>query len=116
MPTIRAVFLLSLFYILFAVADGAADNDKCCYIPTCPDYSTDKAWASRPAQPDKNVDVFYVYPTIYSKKHPKNMDVFDQKLRSDVQGLLKAQAGAFSPSANVFAQGSPVLLPNTAQS
>jgi hypothetical protein len=49
------------------------------------------------------VDVFYVYPTIYSAKCPKNMDVFDKKLRDDVQGLLKSQGGVFFPSANLFA-------------
>lgn len=49
------------------------------------------------------MDVFYVYPTIYPEKWPKNMDVFDKELRSDVQGLLKAQAGVYSGECNLFA-------------
>ncbi|WP_419787118.1 DUF3089 domain-containing protein [Pseudodesulfovibrio sp.] len=72
-------------------------------IPPCPDYRQEEAWASRPANADKAVDVFYVYPTIYPDTAPKNMDVFNDQLRSDVQGLLKAQAGVYSPSANLFA-------------
>lgn len=77
---------------------GATDT-----IPPCPDYQKDISWASKPANPDKPVDVFYVYPTIYPKKSPKNMDVFDKGLRADVLGLLKAQAGVYSSSANLFA-------------
>ncbi|MBI9111301.1 DUF3089 domain-containing protein [Maridesulfovibrio ferrireducens] len=72
-------------------------------IPACPDYSKNISWASKPVNPQKSVDVFYVYPTIYPKTSPKNMDIFDKTLRSDVQGLLKAQAGVFSGSANLFA-------------
>jgi hypothetical protein len=72
-------------------------------LPGCPDYSQLVSWASLPVSPDKPVDVFYVYPTIYPDASPMNMDVFDQALRTDVQGLLKAQAGVYSQSANLFA-------------
>ena len=87
----------------FAYGVAAAANETDCGIPACPDYKQDDAWASKPARPDKPVDVFYVYPTIYPGTRPKNMDVFNGKLRSDVQGLLKAQAGVYSGSANLFA-------------
>ncbi len=86
-----------------SAGDGRGVDGAVCDIPACPDYRKDVSWASRPANPDKPVDVFYVYPTIYPKKTPKNMDVFNDELRSDVQGLLKAQAGAFSDSANLLA-------------
>jgi hypothetical protein len=86
-----------------SAGDGRGADGAACDIPACPDYRKDVSWASRPANPDKPVDVFFVYPTIYPKKTPKNMDVFNDELRSDVQGLLKAQAGAFSDSANLFA-------------
>lgn len=82
-------------------ADGGRAPDDC--VTPCPDYRREDAWASRPVQPDKAVDVFYVYPTIYPEASPRNMDVFDKGLRADVQGLLKAQAGVYSPSANLFA-------------
>ncbi len=84
------------------VADVANVTDAC-EIPACPDYTLDESWASRPGNPDKPVDVFYVYPTIYAGSKPKNMDIFNEQLRSDARGLLKAQAGVFSGSANLYA-------------
>ena len=79
-------------------AEGATDC-----VPGCPDYGQMISWASLPDNPDKAVDVFYVYPTIYPESSPWNMDVFNQALRADVQGLLKAQAGVYSGAANLFA-------------
>ncbi|WP_316897418.1 DUF3089 domain-containing protein [Pseudodesulfovibrio indicus] len=95
-------FLLCLMLsaVVFA-GDGTKGADDC--VTPCPDYRQEIAWASRPAHPDKAVDVFYVYPTIYPETSPRNMDVFDKGLRGDVQGLLKAQAGVYSPTANLFA-------------
>ncbi len=90
---------LSFFFASHAWAAPATD----CDIPPCPDYSNDDSWASRPLTPDNPVDVFYVYPTVYSGNCPKNMDVFNTQLRSDVQGLLKAQAGVYAGAANLFA-------------
>jgi hypothetical protein len=49
------------------------------------------------------VDVFYVYPTIYVEKDPPNMDINDPQLRKNAEGLLTAQAGVYSPYANLFA-------------
>lgn len=97
--------ILCLFCLLILIAPniGAAENKPACDIPACPDYKRDITWASKPAHPNKPVDVFYVYPTIYPGTCPKNMDVFKDKLRSDVQGLLKAQAGVYSGAANLFA-------------
>ncbi|KIX12749.1 DUF3089 domain-containing protein [Dethiosulfatarculus sandiegensis] len=96
-----SLFCLCLCGAAYAAQDKTAKNADC--VPACPDYSKEISWASRPAHPDKKVDVFYVYPTIYPDAYPKNMDVFNQELRADVQGLLKAQAGVFSNSANLFA-------------
>jgi hypothetical protein len=103
MRIIRTI-LCTLFLFIFLSANAwAAENTTACEIPACPDYTKDVSWAAKPASPDKPVDVFYVYPTIYPDTCPKNMDVFNQELRSDVQGLLKAQAGVYSGSANLFA-------------
>ncbi|MFA7677481.1 MAG: DUF3089 domain-containing protein [Candidatus Omnitrophota bacterium] len=68
-----------------------------------PDYSQGSSWVAKADKPKKGVDVFYVYPTIYVGKEPKNMDIFDPQLRSNAQGLLIAQAGVYSPYANLFA-------------
>jgi pimeloyl-ACP methyl ester carboxylesterase len=68
-----------------------------------PDYTDDHAWVARPADLSKPVDVFYVYPTIYLEKDPPNMDIDDPQLRENAKGLLTAQAGVYSPYANLFA-------------
>lgn len=101
-----AIVLLALLYGCLAVPPLAADEGQkprtdC--IPACPDYTKAETWASRPANPEKPVDVFYVYPTIYPEEWPRNMDVFNTQLRADVQGLLRAQAGVYSPAANLYA-------------
>ncbi|WP_320169426.1 DUF3089 domain-containing protein [Maridesulfovibrio sp.] len=97
----QAGYCVLLCMLLAAESWAAGDNP--CEIPACPDYSKDICWASRPTVTDKAVDVFYVYPTIYPGTCPKNMDIFNKELRADVQGLLKAQAGVYSSSANLFA-------------
>jgi len=72
-------------------------------VPPAPAYENDQSWVSRPEQIDKPVDVFYVYPTIYAGTSPVNMDISDPSLRAGAQGLLTAQAGVYSPHANLFA-------------
>ena len=71
--------------------------------PSAPDYSEDFAWVAKPDVLDKAIDVFYVYPTIYAGTDPVNMDISDPALRANAAGLLKAQAGVYSPHANLFA-------------
>jgi hypothetical protein len=66
------------------------------------DYSKAVNWVSLP-QITQEVDVFYVYPTIYTQESPANMDITESKLRANAAGLLVAQAGVYAPYANVFA-------------
>ncbi|MDD3437459.1 MAG: DUF3089 domain-containing protein, partial [Candidatus Gastranaerophilales bacterium] len=67
------------------------------------DYSQKSNWVAYPQNPDKKIDVFYIYPTIYAEKKPFNMDVNRADLREKAQHLLLAQAGVFSSSANLYA-------------
>ena len=67
-----------------------------------PDYSKEFCWVAKPQTIDKSVDVFYVYPTIYLGTNPKNMDISDLSLRENAKGLTVAQAGVYSPHANLF--------------
>jgi len=109
MKSMSTISFLALLCICCATGAWAANDtakttdNTACEIPACPDYKNNNSWAARPAVQKKAVDVFYVYPTIYPGKAPKNMDVFNKELRSDVQGVLKAQAGVYSGSANLFA-------------
>lgn len=103
MRIFRIIFCSAMLCIMFSSVAIASDLTPNCDIPACPDYTENISWASKPDSPNKPVDVFYVYPTIYPGSCPNNMDVHDKNLRADVQGLLKAQAGVYSSSANLFA-------------
>lgn len=109
MRTFYTLSLLALFCICCATEAWTAKDDvkttadTAYKIPTSPNYKDNNSWAAQPTAPTKAVDVFYVYPTIYSDTAPQNMNIFNKELRSDVQGLLKAQAGVYSDSANLFA-------------
>jgi hypothetical protein len=72
-------------------------------LPTAPDYAQDYYWLSKPDQIEHAVDVFYVHPTVYTQPDPTNLDLADPELRSYAQGLLVAQAGVYTDSANLFA-------------
>ena len=87
---------LSVMGVFLMAAVGCAYSDS-------PNYSEDFAWVSKPEKIDKSVDVFYVYPTIYVDKTPENMDISREDLRNNARGLLIAQAGVYSPYANLFA-------------
>jgi len=65
-------------------------------------YDKKENWVAFPSEIDKEVDVFYVYPTIYGEEYPKNMDVKRPDLRAKAHNLLFSQAGVFKPSANMY--------------
>ncbi len=119
---------LSLLLFVFLVSSCSKkilpeyDAEK---IPAPPDYASPNAWAAHPAKPDpadlvpgKNfftqpnpnpdVDVFFVHPTIYSKKHnpewPWQGDTYNRKLNNRVDNsTIKYQASVFNGSAKVYA-------------
>ncbi len=93
--------------------------------PTRPDYSKDAHWAALPQKRDAadsvpfgsgfhddqskaRVDVFFVYPTIYTGKpnpaHPWNADVTDATLNGEIQrSTILHQASVFNGSCRVYA-------------
>ena len=68
-----------------------------------PNYKKASSWAAKATKIDKPVDVFYVYPTIYAEKSPKNMDISRPDLQARVDHLIASQASVYSKSANLFA-------------
>ena len=64
-------------------------------------YADTTNWLSLPAT-DKEVDVFYVYPTV-SANVTGSMDITDDEDRALAQGILASQASVFESDANVFA-------------
>jgi len=94
-------------------------------LPPPPDYNLLTSWVGHPEKndeadkvPGKNqlenkqnealVDVFFVYPTIYSDKqlasNPWNADINDEKLNEEIaSSTIKNQASVFNGSAKVYA-------------
>ncbi len=68
-----------------------------------PDYQDASTWVAQSSSPAHPIDVFYVYPTIYSADAPPNMDIQDEALRSIAENLMTTQAGVYSSQANLFA-------------
>ena len=88
--------------------------------PSAPDYSLEKNWSALPFHPDKadaipkaekwvsdslkDVDVFYIYPTLYSKGKTWCADVNDKKLNKRLDKLpVQFQASPFNQVARVYA-------------
>ncbi|UUX91937.1 DUF3089 domain-containing protein [Methanoplanus endosymbiosus] len=112
----RSVFSLILFVfvgiclILTAGCTGAdsqvpAEENEQNAVVISPDNSVDYSdsynWLSLPAA-EKEVDVFYVYPTV-SGNSSGSMLITDDVDRALAQGILEAQAGVYQSDANVFA-------------
>lgn len=64
-------------------------------------YNDNHNWASLPMI-SKDVDVFYVYPTV-SRNNSGVMDIMNDDERELVHGIIKSQASVFESSTNVFA-------------
>lgn len=88
--------------------------------PPAPDYSNEKHWSALPFRKDaadkipntetwvsdslKDVDVFYIYPTIYRSKKTWTADVNNKKLNKRIDNKpIKYQASVFNASARVYA-------------
>jgi len=67
------------------------------------DYSNSFYWASTPSSIEKEVDVFYVYPTLFGGVDEMNMDLTDENMRGLVQTILPKQAGVFKEKCNIYA-------------
>ena len=100
------------------------DRDDLELIPEAPDYSQMKYWVAHPEVDDMadlvpgkgelkeyqstaEVDVFFIYPTIYSKKQKKEnpwfADVNDEKLNKNIaESTIKNQATVFNGSGKVY--------------
>ncbi|WP_291326383.1 DUF3089 domain-containing protein [Desulfovibrio sp. UCD-KL4C] len=67
-----------------------------------PDYSKPDTWLTIPTSTDKPVDVFWVYPTVYTGKSPIAA-IDDVQMRKAAKLTLSTQAAVFKDSANIFA-------------
>jgi hypothetical protein len=70
-----------------------------------PDYHQRSNWMLRPAHPTHKVDVFYVYPSAYSRADggPTVGPVTDKDMRKKARLASTRQAAAFEPFADIYA-------------
>ena len=112
----RSLFFLTIALACFSVSAQSFDpKDQ----PAAPDYSLTKNWSALPFRADaadqlpagekwvddslKNVDVFYIYPTIY-RGEVWNADVNNKKLNKSIDNKpVRYQASVFNASARVYA-------------
>ena len=84
-----------------SVPDGDAVGPAVVGPDLNPDYKDPYNWLSLPSV-QKDVDVFYVYPTV-SDNATGRMDITSDAERALAQGIFDAQASVYESHANVFA-------------
>jgi hypothetical protein len=70
------------------------------------DYSKSENWLSLPTSNDREVDVFYLYPTSYNKSAATDPDVCgidNSTMRTYAQLAFQRQARAFEVAGNIYA-------------
>ena len=116
----RYLFLVAV--LALSLGSSACSNKDAASIPTTgtstgttspatatvtpTDYSDPVHWLAVPSSPDKQVDVFYIYPTAYSKDASTDPDfctVDNPQMMKAAQTAFQRQATAFAPSANLYA-------------
>jgi len=98
MKTTQLTVILT-FSLMFALSSCDKNNNN---EPVSSKYADAYYWASLPTSIDKNVDVFYAYPTVYFDAEPPNMDISNDKNRQDVIDKMNEQMGLYAPYANIF--------------
>lgn len=100
MKYIMSFLLLVVLPVTFTSCNDNSTNSN----PSSNIYYEDcYNWASLPSSIEKEVDVFFVYPTIFGGTGEMNMDITDDNLRIRVQTTLLKQASVFNKDCNVYA-------------
>jgi len=108
-PCFFICFLLVLC-VSFIFTSGCISTDTSGQNPDIPevtpqvpgvDYADAYNWVSLP-NVSKEVDIFYVYPTV-SSNETGSMSISDEGDRALAQGIFEAQASVYEPYGNVFA-------------
>jgi len=102
---ILLIFKTALLLVLFVsiAACSASDNPVSSNTHEDPDYSENYYWASLPDSIEKDVNVFFVYPTLFGGTGIMNMDITDDSMRNLVQAVLLKQAAVFENDCNIYA-------------
>ncbi len=100
---VRRLSLLTVT-LLLGVATLASAAVAAPIKPT--NYSIRSHWLSLPAKITKKVDVFYLYPSAYTKTSPSQPNICpvdDPGMMQGAQVAFSRQATAFTPYANIYA-------------
>ena len=100
---LNKITLLIVLAGLFTSCNNKSEVEPTPEITQEPNYSDSTNWASFPKTIEKDVDVFYVYPTLFGGTDEMNMDITDNNMRSLVQAVLPKQAAVFNSSCNIYA-------------
>jgi len=90
--------ILLLFIALFVSLTLVACGDDSKSEPKAMDYSKSEHWLSLPAVVDKEVDVFYLYPTAWQKVNTTDPNICE----IDNPSMLIGSAAAFARQATAF--------------
>ncbi len=97
----NTIKLLASLAILLIVVSCCNENNS--VVDDSIDYSKKANWVAQSQTIDKDVDVFFVYPTIFGDTNMLLMDINDTTLRISANYAVKKQASIFNGSCNIFA-------------
>ena len=95
-----------LLVLVLAGCGGVSPKNAPARPATATDYSDRARWLALPASPEKAVDVFYLYPTSWSKAAPSDPDICaidDPSMLGAAPQWLASQASVFQPVGNIYA-------------
>lgn len=95
--------LLTLTLISFLTLNNACKKENPTKTDTENSCCTNVDWLQIPENRDKQVDVFYVYPTVYSSNTVLNMDITDPNLQEKARIATRKQASVFTDTCNLYA-------------
>ena len=115
-----AHYLICIALFLVSACSSKLSSFKVPPESTAPDYSNPEHWSALPFREDaadivphgeewisdslKQVDVFYIYPTLYLKGDTWNASLEDEKLNKRIDKRpVRLQASVFNKAARVFA-------------
>lgn len=100
--TVGIIVAVFLVLLLFLGLNNAVQKDAT--QPT--DYSKPAHWLSLPSVIDKNVDIFYLYPTAWQKTNasdPNICEIDNPSMLTGSKSVFAMQATAFEPVGNIYA-------------
>lgn len=102
----KKTFLIILIVLIIVATLGLAAYYYLTANKYMIDYSDPARWVSLPTEADKKVDVFYLYPTAWSKTNqddPNICDIDNESMLKGAKSVFNRQATAFETVGNIYA-------------